>query len=99
MRFFSKVGATEAIVAHPDSRAGTTGGFASVTFSGPAEVARLLARVAHTISEQGATQLARLGPCRSGHDGGWLAAGTVVAGQPGRGVPGGVSAHRGGRHL
>lgn len=77
MRFFSKIGATEAVVAHPDSRsAGVTGslGFASVTFAGPADVARLLARVAHTISEQGATQLARLGPCRAGHDRGTLPA-------------------------
>lgn len=69
MRLFSKLGASEAIVTNPegscDSDAAT--GFASIFFGGPVDVARLLCRAAHTISEQGATQLARLGPCRVSH--------------------------------
>jgi len=58
MRLFSKLGGSEAVVSHPD---GNDGGFASVTFpGGPLDIARFLVRAAHTINEQGATQLARL---------------------------------------
>eukprot|EP00929_Paragymnodinium_shiwhaense_P013629 TRINITY_DN121470_c0_g1_i1.p1 TRINITY_DN121470_c0_g1~~TRINITY_DN121470_c0_g1_i1.p1 ORF type:complete len:850 (+),score=170.28 TRINITY_DN121470_c0_g1_i1:156-2705(+) len=51
MRLFGKLGATEAVVTHPDI-GGSMGGFASVSFGGPCDVGRFLARVAHTISEQ-----------------------------------------------
>jgi len=73
MRLFSKLGAKEAIVTHPDDASGASAavspsfnGFASITFSGPVDIARMLVRAAHTINEQGSTQLARLGPCRRG---------------------------------
>jgi len=77
MRLFSKLGATEVVISHPEEAASNeegeepsvTGysrgrGFAAVTFPGPVQVARMLVRAAHTINEQGATQLARLLPCR-----------------------------------
>jgi hypothetical protein len=65
MRLFSKCGASKAVVTHPeDSGPDSADGFASVTFSGPVDIARMLGRAAHTINEQGSTTLARLGPCR-----------------------------------
>lgn len=65
MRLFGKLHAVEAVVTYP-SGADAVGdcGFASVSFSCPEQVARFLARATHTISEQGATQLAHVGPCR-----------------------------------
>jgi hypothetical protein len=68
MRVFGKLGATEAIVTFPDAcgAADEACGFASVTFGGPQEIGKFLARAAHTISEQGTTQLARLRPSRQG---------------------------------
>jgi len=67
MRLFAKLGASEAFVMHSDSGSGVDCGYASITFSGPTDVARMLSRAAHTINEQGITQLARLGPSRC-HD-------------------------------
>jgi len=69
MRLFGKLGATDAVVTHPDGfpgveHAADNAGFASVSFTGPPDVGRFLARAAHTISEQGATQLAHVGQCR-----------------------------------
>lgn len=63
MRLFTKIGAMSAQIVHPDD-SGSAAGFASISFSGPTDIARLLVRAAHTINEQGSTTLARLGPCR-----------------------------------
>lgn len=70
MRVFGKMGATEAMVTFPgeageaSSGNGSVNGFASVSFGGAGDVGRFLARAAHTVSEQGATQLMHLWPCR-----------------------------------
>eukprot|EP00747_Dinoflagellata_sp_TGD_P166012 gnl/TRDRNA2_/TRDRNA2_188161_c0_seq1.p1 gnl/TRDRNA2_/TRDRNA2_188161_c0~~gnl/TRDRNA2_/TRDRNA2_188161_c0_seq1.p1 ORF type:complete len:937 (-),score=186.10 gnl/TRDRNA2_/TRDRNA2_188161_c0_seq1:122-2581(-) len=66
MRLFSKLGATEAVTTHPDTGGQKTQktGYASISFGGPVDVARVLVRAAHTINEQGATFLARLGAPR-----------------------------------
>lgn len=66
MRLFSKLGATEAMVSCPECDLEHTSRFASVSFSGPVDVARMLTRAAHTINAQGCTQLARLLPHRDG---------------------------------
>lgn len=60
MRLFGKLGASEATVSRLEN-AGWANGFATVSFpNGPIDIARMLVRAAHTINEQGATQLARL---------------------------------------
>merc|ERR1740138_216840 len=66
MRLFSKLGAMEAAVTCPECDAEHTSRFASVSFSGPVDVARVLVRAAHTINAQGSTYLARLLPHRDG---------------------------------
>ena len=57
MKFFSKQGATTAIVAHA-----RTSSFASVTFPGTPEVARFLSRIAHAYADEKGTLIARLLP-------------------------------------
>jgi len=66
MRLFQKLGASEAVVTTSESDDADACRFASVSFSGPVEIARFLGRAAHTINEQGSTSLARLGPHREG---------------------------------
>ena len=57
MKFFGKQGANNAIVAHA-----RTCSFASITFSGIADVARFLSRVAHAYADEKGTLIARLLP-------------------------------------
>lgn len=64
MRLFSKLGASDCVVTCPDCDPAHISRFATISFSGPADVARMLARAAHTINAQGCTQLARLLPHR-----------------------------------
>eukprot|EP00927_Polykrikos_kofoidii_P053925 TRINITY_DN48441_c0_g1_i1.p1 TRINITY_DN48441_c0_g1~~TRINITY_DN48441_c0_g1_i1.p1 ORF type:complete len:812 (-),score=131.48 TRINITY_DN48441_c0_g1_i1:296-2731(-) len=65
MRLFGKLHAVEGVVTYPNGADDHDAcGFASVSFSCPEHVGRFLARATHTISEQGATQLAHVGPCR-----------------------------------
>jgi len=54
MRLFCKLGGKEATM---------TPGGASIAFSEPENVAKFLAQATHTISENGITQLAHVGPC------------------------------------
>lgn len=63
MRFFSKQGATGAIVAHAKSRS-----FASVSFLGTAEVARFLGRIAHAFADEKETRIAKLLPLNTAAD-------------------------------
>lgn len=63
MRFFSKQGATGTIVAH--ARACS---FASVSFSGTADVARFLGRPAHAYADDKDTLIARLLPLAPGSE-------------------------------
>jgi len=60
MRFFSKLGGKEAVVTPGHGHAT---GCASISFSGPEQVAKFLVRATHTISESGITELAHVGPC------------------------------------
>ncbi|CAK9064769.1 Uncharacterized protein SCF082_LOCUS33293, partial [Durusdinium trenchii] len=55
MKFFSKQGANNAIVAHARDRS-----FASVTFSSIVDVARFLSRIAHAYADEKGTLIARL---------------------------------------
>eukprot|EP00438_Fugacium_kawagutii_P014100 Skav211549 [mRNA] locus=scaffold871:198123:207855:- [translate_table: standard] len=57
MKFFSKQGALNAIVAHAKNAS-----FASVTFPGTCEVSRFLSRVAHAYADEKGTLIARLLP-------------------------------------
>ena len=57
MKFFSKQGASSAIVAHARSSS-----FASVTFSSTQDVSRFLSRVAHAYADDKGTLIARLLP-------------------------------------
>eukprot|EP00929_Paragymnodinium_shiwhaense_P027168 TRINITY_DN16002_c0_g1_i1.p1 TRINITY_DN16002_c0_g1~~TRINITY_DN16002_c0_g1_i1.p1 ORF type:complete len:833 (-),score=196.55 TRINITY_DN16002_c0_g1_i1:114-2612(-) len=57
MRFFSKQGASNAIVAHAKSRS-----FASVSFPSTTEVARFLGRSAHAFADDKETRIAKLLP-------------------------------------
>lgn len=66
MRLFSKLGATDAIVTDTEDESASSLRFASVTFPGPIDVARMLVRAAHTINAQGTTHLARLLSHRDG---------------------------------
>jgi len=64
-KLLSKLGATDAVVTWAEGdQLREACGFASVSFAGPIEIARVLCRAAHTINDQGSTQLARLGPRR-----------------------------------
>jgi len=55
MRFFSKQGATGAVVAHA-----RTCSFASVSFPGTVEVARFIGRTAHAFADEKETRIAKL---------------------------------------
>lgn len=59
-RFLGKIGGQEAALNHVTSALS----FASIQFSSTESIARFLVQAAHTISEGGATQLARVGPCQ-----------------------------------
>jgi len=61
MRFFKKLGGTEASIVASNSDTGL--GFASIFFSGPESIAKFLVQATHTISETGITQLAHVSSC------------------------------------
>lgn len=60
MRLFSQLGGKEAKVTFPNGH--STEGFAAITFGGPENVAKFLVQATHTVSENGVTQLAHVGP-------------------------------------
>jgi len=60
MRLFNKLGGKEARVIAGESNDRLS---ASISFSGPEHVAKFLVQATHTISENGITQLAHVGPC------------------------------------
>jgi len=66
MQLFSKLGATDVTITCPECDPTHQLRFASVLFSSPIDVARMLVRAAHTVNAQGSTQLARLLPHRDG---------------------------------
>lgn len=66
MRLFSKLGASDATVMCPEADPLDVRSFVSISFRDTIDIARMLVRAAHTINEQGSTQLARLGPHREG---------------------------------
>lgn len=66
MRLFLKLGATDANVVTCTESEPSRMRFASISFAGAVDVARMLVRAAHTINAQGCTQLAKLLPHREG---------------------------------
>jgi len=63
IRFFSKIGGQADTVAQANGS--DQSGFTCFTFSTTEQVAKFLSQASHTISENGITQLAHVGPCQS----------------------------------